>query len=138
DTEPDVLRHVHGIEQGAVLEDVANVRAKFREFPPLEVAHVLVVYDHRPGIRLDQPDDVLEQDALAGPRRAHQRNGLPLGDIEVDAVEHHLRPEPLFHSAQLDHWLSRSRVRTVSSSRMSTELMTTAPVVDFPTPSAPC
>ena len=91
-----------------------------------------------PPIRLDQADDMLEQHALAGARRAQQRHRLAFTNLEVDPVQHHLLPECLVQTVELDHWLSNSRVRTVSSTRISTELVTTAVVVDCPTPSAPC
>ena len=80
----------------------------------------------------------LEQHALAGARRPEQRDRLALAHLEVDAVEHDLLAEPLVHAVELDHWLSSRRVSTVSSTRIRTELVTTAVVVLFPTPSAPC
>ena len=120
------------------MEDVADVGAELRQLLPLELAHVLAIHDHRAAIRLDQADDVLEEDALAGARGTQQGDGLALAHLEVDPVQDHLLPECLVQGVELDHWLSSSRVRTVSSTRMSTELVTTAVVVDRPTPSAPC
>ena len=62
----------------------------------------------------------------------------PSCTVEIHAVEHHLRAEALGDAAELDHCVSSSLASRVSSSRISTELVTTAPVVDLPTPSAPC
>jgi len=102
------------------------------------IRHLPVVHDDGAAVRVDQPDDVLEEDALTGARGAEQRHGLALTDDEVDPVQDDLLPEPLVDVAQLDHCCSSRLARSTSSSRMSTELATTAPVVERPTPSAPC
>ena len=136
--EPDVLEDVHRVEQRAVLEDVADAGAELGQLLPLELAHLLAVHDDGAAVRPDEADDVLEQHALAGARWAQQRHRLALAHLEVDPVQHHLLAEALVDVDELDHWLSRSRVSTVSSTRISTELVTTAVVVDLPTPSAPC
>ena len=78
---------------------------------------------------MDEPDDVLEEHALAGARGPEQRHGLALLDREVDAVEHHLLAEPLPHLPELDHQLSSTLARSMLRSRITTELATTAAVV---------
>ncbi len=104
----------------------------------LSRATVFVVHDDGALVGPDQPDDGLEEHALAGAGRAEERDGLALLDREVHAVQHHLLAETLPHPVQLDHWLSRSWASSTSINRIRTELDTTAPVVDRPTPSAPC
>jgi hypothetical protein len=138
DAEPHVLEHIHRVEQGAVLKHVADLGAHLGEVLPPERRDVLPIHDHRSAVRLDQADDVLQQDALPGARRSEEGNGLALAHFEVDPLQDYLLAEGLMQRVDLDHWLSSSRVRTVSSTRMSTELVTTAAVVDRPTPSAPC
>ena len=80
----------------------------------------------------------LSSTLLPVPGGTQQRDGFPFLDREVDPVKHHLLAEPLPHIAQLDHQLSSTWRGCMSSSRITTELATTAPVVDRPTPSAPC
>ena len=59
DAEPDVLEHVHRIEQRAVLKDVADAAAQLRELPATQERDLLPVYPDLPGIGLDQSNDVL-------------------------------------------------------------------------------
>jgi hypothetical protein len=46
---------------------------------------------------------VLDEHALARPRRADEEEDLAVGDGEVDAREHMLRAEALADAAELDH-----------------------------------
>src|SRR4029079_18074805 len=135
DAQTDVLEHVHRVEQSAVLEHVADVRAHLGQVLPAQLADLAVVHDDGPAVGTDEADDVLEQDALAGAGGPEQGHRLTLADVEVDPVQDDLLPEPLVDVAQLDHCCSSRLARSTSSSRMSTELATTAPVVARPTPS---
>ena len=49
----------------------------------------------RARVGAQEPDRVLEEDALARARAAEQHDGLAGVDVEVDAVEHGARPEAL-------------------------------------------
>src|SRR5690606_1141474 len=138
ESEPDVLVDVVGIEEGAVLENVANRAPKLRERVAIQRGHVETVDVNVARVGLDQPDDVLEQHALAGAGRTQQRQRLAVLDIERYAVEDDHRAEALVNVADPDHGTNSSFARIRSSSRMSTELLTTAPVVERPTPAAPC
>src|SRR6185503_11327609 len=92
-------------------------------------------------IGLDQADDVLEQDALAGTRRAEQRHRLADLHFEIHAVQHDVVDEALGDVLQLDAHCAVPRislVRIVSSISTVTDAATTACVVARPTPSAPC
>jgi nitrate/nitrite transport system ATP-binding protein len=136
--QPHVLEDVVRVEECAVLEDVADPVAELRQLLPLEPVDVEPVHQHLPRVRLDQPDDVLEQDALAGARGSEERDRLAVLHHEVHAVQDDLVAELLPDAAKLDHpGFSSSLARITSSRRMRTELLTTAPVVDRPTPSAP-
>ena len=55
------------------------------------------------GVLVDQPHDVLEQDALAGARGAEQGQGLAVLDGEVHAVEDDLLAEALLDALEFDH-----------------------------------
>src|SRR5678815_3096960 len=105
---------------------------------PTQGRHQQVVHQHLAGIGPDQSVDMLEEHALAGARGAQQRHRLPLLDDEVDSVEDDLLAESLPDPLELDHGLSRTLASSVLSSRITTELVTIADVVDLPTPSAPC
>src|SRR5690606_19382799 len=118
-----------GIEQGTVLEHVANRSPQLRKRVAVEGRHVQAVDIDVTGIRLDQPDDVLEQHALAGAGRSEQRQRLAVLHVERDAVKDDQRAEALVNVANPDHGTSSSLARMRSSSRISTELLTTAPVV---------
>ena len=69
----------------------------------LSLLHVLAVHDDRAAVGLDEADDVLEQHALAGARRAEQGHRLALAHLEVHPVQHHLLAESLVDAAELDH-----------------------------------
>src|SRR6266571_1325779 len=139
--EPDVLEDVHRIEQRAVLKDVADAAAQVRQLLATEERDLLPIHPDLTGIRLDEPDDMLEQHALADARGAEQRDRLSDFHKEVHAVEYHVVHEALGDLLQLDAHLAVPRisfVRIVSSSRIATDAATTACVVERPTPSAPC
>src|SRR6266571_310684 len=86
DAQPDVLVDGVGVEQRAVLEDVADLAAQLGQVVALQVRDAEPVDDHVTGVGLDQPDDVLQEHALPHPRGAEQRHRLALAHIEVDVV----------------------------------------------------
>src|SRR6266516_4803853 len=137
DAEADVLVDGVGVEQRAVLEDVADLAAQLGELLALEVRDREPVHDHVARVGLDQADDVLEQDALPHSGGPQQRHRLPLAHAEVHVVQDHVVQETLGDLLQLDH-VSSTCARTRSSSSTTTEEATTACVVALPTPAAPC
>src|SRR6266571_4283293 len=137
--QPDILVHGVGVEQRAVLEDVADLAAQLGELPALEVRDRQPVHDHVAGVGLDEADDVLQEHALPHPGGPEQRHRLALAHDEVHVVQDHVVEEALGDLLELDHWLvSNTWARTRSRSSTTTEAETTACVVAFPTPSAPC
>src|SRR5690348_8545246 len=140
DAEPDVLLHVHRVEERAVLKDVPDAGAEMGQVLPLERRDVQPIDGHEPRVGDDESDDVLQENALAHTRGPQQRDGLAVGHVEVDVVEHHVIDETLGDVLQVDHWVPVKRicVRTTSSKRMAIDADTTASVVARPTPSAPC
>src|SRR6266487_60577 len=137
DAEADVLVHGVGVEQRAVLEDVADLAAQLGELLALQVRDAEPVHDHVAGVGLDEADDVLQEHALPHPRGAEQRHRFALAHIEVDMVQDHVVEEALGDLLELDH-VSSTCARTRSSSSTTTDDATTAWVVALPTPAAPC
>ena len=88
--EPDVLEDVHRIEQRAVLKDVADAAAQPRQLLATQQRDLLTVHPDFTGIRLDEPDDMLEQHAFAAAAGPHDHeNFLPL-DGEIDSFQDEL------------------------------------------------
>ena len=112
-----------------------------RQLLATQQRNLLPVHPDFTRIRLDESDDMLQQDTLADARWAEQRDGFAFGHEEVDAVEHHVVHEALRDVLQLDAHFAVPRmsfVRIVSSISTVTDAATTACVVARPTPSAPC
>src|SRR5664279_6095715 len=140
----DVLAHAHRVEERAFLE-------RHSELPPKAVA---VLGRHLPqifpvdldGTRIgfQEPDDVFQEDALPDPRLPDEDERLAPRDGQVEPGEHGFRPEALRDLREL-HGRRRvpggaqnsTFVRKKSAMRMEREPMTTAFVVERPTPSAP-
>ena len=84
--EGGVVVDVHRAEQGAVLEQQAELFAHLEEFVVGHVRDRFAVDEDVPGVRVEQPDDVLDQHALAGARGPEDHRHLVLGQPEVEAV----------------------------------------------------
>src|SRR6266487_1653401 len=89
-----------------------------------------------PGIGLQQPDHVLQRDALPRARVADDHHRLAVLHVERDPREHRLAVEGLVQVGELNHRSSTS-AQNASSTSSSTAEYTTAWVVLRPTPSAP-
>src|SRR5262249_34978558 len=115
----------------------------------IECPEILPVHEDLAGVGLDETDQVLEQDALAGARRAHDDQRLARSHREVDAVQDRLVVERLVQTFDAQLGLraagslvppaaqNRSLVRKKSDRRIARLPATTACVVERPTPSAP-
>ena len=68
--------------------------------------HRLAVHEHVAGVRVEQADDVLDQHALAGARRAEHHRDLVVGEAEVEAVEDPRAAELLDDVDDLDRVLA--------------------------------
>ena len=95
-------------------------------------------------IGLQEPDDVFQEDALPDPRLPDEDERLTFDDGQVEPGEHGLRPEALRDLRKLHRGRGALRraqnstfVRKKSAMRIAREPMTTAFVVERPTPSAP-
>ena len=85
--EGDVVVDVHRAEQRPVLEQQAELFAHLEELVVGHVRDRFAVHEDVARVGVEQPDDVLDQHALAGPRRAEHHRDLVLGEAEVEAVE---------------------------------------------------
>ena len=94
--EADILPDRQAVEQRAVLEQHADAVVQRLALAPRHRAST-----SRPstsisaGIGLDQAEDALDRHRLAGARAAQDHHRVPGADVEVDAVQHLLRPEGL-------------------------------------------
>ena len=99
---PDVLTHAQAVEESAVLEQHPDATPHGVDLLGRRTGHVRTEDAYAPPVRLDQPHDVLQEDALAGAGRTDHRGGLSTREDEVDPVEHHEVAKPLVHALQDD------------------------------------
>ena len=104
--EGDVVEDVHRAEQGAVLEQQAELLAHLEELVIGHARDRLAVHEDVAGVRIEQADDVLDQHALAGSRRAEHHRDLIVGKAEVEAVENARAAELLDDVDDLDRVLA--------------------------------
>jgi hypothetical protein len=100
--EGDVVVDIHGAEQGAVLEQHAELPAHLVELLLVQGGDVLVADPDLASVRLQQPDEVLEEDGLPGSGGAEQQGYVAFGHVEGDVFEDGLRAERLRQSADAD------------------------------------
>jgi hypothetical protein len=100
--EGDVVEHVHGAEEGAVLEQDPELLAHLEQLVVGHVRHRLTVHEHVALVRIQQADHVLDADGLPRPRGAEDHRDLVLGDAEVEAVQDRGAAEGLRHVDELD------------------------------------
>ena len=95
--------HGERVEQRGELEHESDPGPELHELVVVQVADRFPVDQHASGIRLEQPDDVLERDALPGARHPHEHRRLALRNDERDAVEDGACAERLMYILKLDH-----------------------------------
>ena len=93
--EGNIVVDVHRAEQRAVLEQHAEQLAYLVEASLRQLGEVLVVDPDRSAIRLEQPDQGLEEDRLAGTGRSKQDRYLAGGKREGHIRPNWLRTEGL-------------------------------------------
>jgi hypothetical protein len=93
-----ILENAHGIEQGPGLEKVPDGEPDLIEFISFKLVHTLVLDPDFAFVRLEQSDEVLDQDALSrtGPTHDDRRNALFNGVI--DPFQDFERSEGLLHA----------------------------------------
>src|SRR5882724_487805 len=106
----------------------------------VEPAHLVAVEDDVPRVGTKQPDEVLDEHALADAGRADDEEHFSRLDVERHVPKHHVRSERLGHVAKGDHdrqpIQEKARKPALKMMTASDEL-TTARVVAHPTPSEP-
>lgn len=85
--EGDVLGHGHGIEKRALLEEESELSANRSQTAFAEIVDALIFEPHFAEVRLEEGDDVFEQDGLAAAAGPHDDGGLAGGDVEGDSAE---------------------------------------------------
>ena len=118
--EGDVIEDGQGIEQGGVLEQHAELQPHPVERVAAKSDHLIAVDLDRSVIGEKQAQDALDQHRFSGPRSADDDQRAALGNIEIEAVEHHVVTEGLVEAADLDlgvghvlgfdHWAKNSSV----------------------------
>src|SRR6266852_7943029 len=137
----DVLEDIHRIEQRTLLKCHTKMLTKIVEVFGLHAAQVLAQDVDVSIVWLHQSDHVLEGDALslAGTADDHQRFAFLHVDGEI--VQHRLSAERFVDVLERDdcavliHCINFVKKKSVS--KMISEALTTACVVERPTPSAP-
>ena len=132
--QPHVLLDGRGVEQGAALEDHADVAADGLAFAESEVREVGVVVAHAARVDLVEPHEALEQHGFARAAAADDQVGLAGVETDRDVVEHGASVERLDEVFRLDH-ISRIWVRMRLKIMMTIEQATTAWVEARPTSS---
>jgi hypothetical protein len=144
----DVVENGHRVEERAFLERHPELLADLGALAVGKGPEVTAVHENPAGVRSDQPDQVLQENALAGAGRPDDDERLAFGDRQVDAVEHRLPVERLAEVLDPDLGVAARRgssvghqnssfVRKKSARRIERLPPTTARVVERPTPSAP-
>jgi hypothetical protein len=100
--EGDVLGDVHGVEEGAVLEEDAEFAADGAEFAFLEVRDFGAIDDDGALIGLEEADEVFEEDAFTAAAGADEDGALATGDIEVDAAKDVLMSEGFLEAVDFE------------------------------------
>jgi hypothetical protein len=85
--EGDVFEDIEGIEEGAALEEEAEVCADGFELPFAEVVDSLVAEEDLSRVGAKEADNVLEEDGFSRAGGPEDDDGLVVGDVEVEAIE---------------------------------------------------
>src|ERR1017187_7625136 len=139
----DVLAHAHRVEERAFLKRHAELASQDVALARRHRPEVLAVDLDRARIGLQEANDVLQENALADPRLSDEGERLAFLDLEIQTYEDLLFAEALRHALEPDRGgrgggaQNSTFVRKKSAMRIVSEPMTTAVVVDRPTPSAP-
>ncbi|MNY27226.1 hypothetical protein D3C86_1611220 [compost metagenome] len=107
--EGHVVAHVHGVEEGAVLEQHPELLADLVEVLLLELGQVLAVHQDPALVRLEEADQELDEDRLAGARGADDDGRLAALDAQRHVIQHLLLAEGLVDVAELDDAVLRQR-----------------------------
>ena len=93
--ERDVVEYVHRAEQGAVLEQQAELLAHLEQLIVGHVRDRLPVHEDVALVGIEQADHVLDADRLPGSRRPEDHRHHPLGQAHVQSAQDPARPNAL-------------------------------------------
>ncbi len=91
--EGDVVSDGHGVKEGRELEEKADLEADGCQIAFAELIDPLLFDPDLAFARLQQADDVLEEDRLAAAARPHDDRGLAARDVDIDTIEDDLGAE---------------------------------------------
>src|SRR4030042_331408 len=101
----NIFKNRHRVKEGVILEHVTDLA----EVPiPLALAHFLNRLTSEKGgaiIGCQQPDNVLEEHALAAATLPNDGADLPLIDRQVNLIEDHMVVKPLAHFLEFNQWI---------------------------------
>ena len=112
----EIVRHRHRIEQRRELEDVADPLAQLGQPVPIERADGLAVNDDVACIGVQQADDVFQGHALARSRVSDDHHGFGVADLERETLQHLFPVKSLMQVLELDH--SSTTAQNASSTRI--------------------
>ena len=92
----------HGIEEGIILKHVADLSEIGGALAFFHLAQGFALEENNPFIRLEQPDDMLEEHTLARTAQADDGSDLPLVDLQVDPFKDASGAEALADILELD------------------------------------
>ena len=104
--EGDVVVQVHRTEQGAVLEEHADVAPQLEEFLFAQTGHALTGHPDVALVREEEAHHVAEEHALAGPRWPHHDRDLAGRDLAGHTRQYLIAFEGLVQVLDLDHVLA--------------------------------
>src|SRR5665213_236289 len=142
-TERHIFRDGHGIKQRRALKEHAELPAHAQQLALIQRADIFTVNEHFARVRLQQADDVFEQNTFAAAAAPDDGDGFAAFDAKAHAVENFLRAKTFFQIPHLDHKFKMTAIFSSVSVRKKFEMRTvmdaytTASVVARPTPCAP-
>ncbi len=110
--EGDVFLDAHGIEQRAVLKKDADLAPDRAEATLAETSNVTALDENLARVRVEQPDEVFEQDAFPTAAAADDDEGLAGGQRQVDAAQDLVSAEAFDQTADFQ---KRAHVRLPAS-----------------------
>jgi hypothetical protein len=100
--EGDIMADIHGVEEGAVLEEDSELASHGPELAFLEAGDFVAIDDDGAFIGLEEADEVFEEDAFAAAAGADHDGALAAGDIEIDAAEDMLGAKRFLKAAHFE------------------------------------
>jgi hypothetical protein len=101
--ERDVFKNRERIEKRGALKQIAEPFLDLEQFFFIHLCYFLIVDEDAAFVGVEQPDQMLDQDALPSARAPHDRDGLALLNIQVNATKHVVSPKRFFNAFNANH-----------------------------------